>query len=290
MALAHLSVRAHSRTRGHSVAAALAYRQGVTLHDYRDGARSDFGWRTKRREVLATGFAYGRVPAWRVDDPQAFADALERAETRVNSCIARDVEIALPAELSPTQQIQLAHTWAEILAARYVCAVATAVHASDSEGDERNVHAHFLISTRSLDENGQLGAKIREFHGPAGVRGGREIRALRGEWEKVCNTALRRAGKSARIDMGRKRDGRAARHLGHGATSLERKLRSERRKKEGEPDDDRLSKEEGKRGDKRLSAAELVTKNESTGGCATERGRQLAAHVARTGADTAKGG
>lgn len=269
MALAHLSVRAHSRTRGHTVAAALAYRQGVKLRDYRDGQRFDFRWRSKRGEVLATGFAYGRAPAWRRDDPQEFADALERAETRVNSCIARDVEIALPCELTLAQQIHLADTWGGILAERYGCAVAFAVHASDAEGDARNTHAHFLISTRSLTEDGAVGDKIRAFHGPAGVRGGPEIRALRGKWEETCNRALEHAGHAERIDMGRKEPGRAARHLGHRATALERRLRRERHADTGA--DESLG---------RSSAAELVTTNEATGGCATDRGTQLARHVA----------
>ena len=269
MALAHLSVRAHSRTRGHTVAAALAYRQGVNLRDYRDGQRSDFRWRSKRREVLASGFSYGRVPVWDPDDPQAFADALERAETRVNSCVARDVEIALPHELTLVEQIQLARYWADILAARYGCAVAFAVHASDAEGDERNTHAHFLVSTRSLTEDGTLGDKIRAFHGPAGVRGGPEIRALRAEWERTCNAALERAGHEVRIDMGRKKVGRAARHLGHKATALERTLRRKRHENKGR------EQQPG-----RASAADLVTDNSRNGGCATDRGAQLARHVA----------
>ena len=269
MALAHLSVRAHSRTHGHTVAAALAYRQGENLYDYRDGTRFRFAWRRKRGEILAIGFAYGRQPAWPRNDPQAFADALESAETRVNSCISRDIEIALPHELTLAEQIQLAQIWADILAARYGCAVAFAVHASDEEGDEKNTHAHFLISTRRLAKDGTLGEKIRAFHGPAGVRGGPEIRSLRAEWERTCNAALERAGTAARIDMGRKQGGRAARHLGHRATALERKLRCARHAKSGT--DEPLA---------RASAVDLVTTNEAAGGCATERGRQLAHHVA----------
>ena len=269
MALAHLSVRAHSRTFGHTVAAALAYRQGENLYDYRDGTQFRFAWRRKRGEVLSIGFAYGRQPAWPRNDPQAFADALECAETRVNSCISRDIEIALPRELTLAEQIQLAQIWADILAARYGCAVAFAVHASDAEGDEKNTHAHFLISTRRLTKDGTLGEKIRAFHGPAGVRGGPEIRALRAKWERTCNAELERAGHAVRIDMGRKRGGRAARHLGHKATALEREARRERHKKRGR-----------KQPPERASAAEVVTQNQRTGGCATDRGTRLARHVA----------
>ena len=269
MALAHLSVRAHSRTRGHTVAAALAYRMGLNLHDCRDGTRFDFRWRALHREILATGFLYGQRPAWAGGDPQMFADALERAETRVNSCIARDIEISLPHELTFSQIIKLVKRFARILTTRHKCAVAFAIHASAAEGDVRNVHAHLLISTRSLDDDGQLGEKIRAFHGPAGIRGGQEIRTLRRGWEKVCNKALYKANSTARIDMGRKKGGRAARHLGHRAMALERKLsrqRHEGKRKESLPE--------------RASAAALVTENEQSGGCATDRGTQLARHVA----------
>ena len=275
MALGHLDVRAHSRTRGHSVAAALAYRLGCDLIDSRTGTRHAYRRRTQRGDVVATGFCYGaHAPAWNRESAQEFSDALEQAERRINSVVCRDVEISLPHELTPEQREGLAAQWADFLATRYTTAVAYAVHRPDRRSDERNHHVHCLISTRALGRDGTPGKKLRQFHVRARKSendretkredsgGSDEIRTLRAEWETMCNAALAAAGVEERIAMGRLANPAARRPvLSRGEVEVERAAWRSRHPKTPPPP---------------MAVSTLVVDD---GVCVTDRGRALAQHV-----------
>ncbi|WP_085216913.1 MobA/MobL family protein [Methylomagnum ishizawai] len=56
----------------------------------------------------------------------------------------------------------IARQLAEHLAERYGVAVAVALHQPSEQGDERNHHAHILMTTRRMEADG-LGAKTREL-------------------------------------------------------------------------------------------------------------------------------
>ena len=272
-----MSIRAHSRSKGHCVAAALAYRLGCDVTDSRTGIRHDFSRRAQRGDVVASGFAYGaQAPAWNRDDVQAFADSLEGAERRKNSIVCRDVELALPHELTPAQREGLAARWAQHLATQYNAPVAYAVHRPDRRSDERNHHVHCLMSTRALGEDGTPGAKLRQFHVRAKSEndnnekersrtdsgGSDEIHKLRGEWEVMCNQALAEAGINAAIAMGRLEDPRdRAPNLTRGEVEAERKGWKKRHPKTRQLP---------------LRVAQLVVDD---GVCVTKRGRELARHV-----------
>ena len=205
MALGHLDLRSHTRSRGHSVAAALAYRFGARFVDERTGTIHDYTRRAATGDVAGVGFAHGaHAPRWARNDGQAFCDALERAERRCNSIVVRDCETALPHELSDDQRAALARRWAEHIAAKYDTAVAYAIHRPGPHGDARNHHVHTLIATRALGESGLPKAKLRQFHLPSRTDRGSsaEVHALRAEWEGMCNEVLAEAGIDAQIAMG----------------------------------------------------------------------------------------
>ena len=222
MAIAHLSVRPHTRSRGHSVAAGLAYRMRCALTDSRTGKRHDY---SRGEAPVAAGYAYGTTaPAWTADDPQEWADAIEAAERRKNSMVSRDVEISLPHEFSDDQRERIAAEWAQWLASRYDAPVAWSIHAPSAHGDDRNHHVHCLMSTRSLGPGGIPDKKIRSLHGADGPS---EIKAIRAAWEERCNVALAAAGKDDRIDMGAtaRLEGRETVHLGASSVGIERHAR-----------------------------------------------------------------
>ena len=293
MATAHLSVRAHSRTGGHSVAAALAYRFGSDLTDARTGVEHRYARRGEAIEVGAVGFCHGATkPAWPLG-AQAWVDALERAERRSNSIVCRDVTVALPTGLSLEQAIALTIDTAQSISDHYDCPTAWALHPAPGEGDARNWHAHILMATRALDpETGLPGRKLREFHIRSRAEsreqdsareqqrtdngGSAEITRLRTEWERICNAHLAAAGRSERITMGRTRDPRDRRPvLTHGEVMAERILWGERH-----PD----TPLEG------VSVRELVLANYTSGGCQSRRGRLLAQHELAQGPHRAHGG
>ena len=219
VAIFHLSVKTISRGAGRSATAAAAYRAGVEIVDERTNEVHDY---TRRSGVESAELVLpAGAPAW---DRSTLWNAAEAAEKRERSTVAREFEIALPAELSAEDRRSLALAFAQELAARHGVAVDVAVHAPGREGDSRNHHAHVLTSTRRLGPDG-FTEKARELDdrktGPALVH------EWRARWAELTNAALERAGRSERIDhrslaaQGVERAPTA--HLGPAATAMERR-------------------------------------------------------------------
>jgi len=212
MAIYHLNVSVISRAAGRSATAAAAYRLGARIEDQRTRLTHDY---RRRTGVIASG-----IVGWPTDSHATLWNAAEAAESRCNSCTAREVMIALPAELSTEDQARLVRGFAAHLRDRYGIAATWSIHAAPKGGDERNRHAHILITTRKVDASGTFGEKTRTLddrkHGPE------EIKKLRLEWEQRVNSALQKAGINARVSS-RKHDHEPLEHLGPIATAKERR-------------------------------------------------------------------
>ncbi len=220
MATYHLSVKTISRSQGRSATAAAAYRTGARITDARTGLIHDY---RRRRGVEASLLILpDDAPDWAGDRARLW-NAAELAETRKNSTVAREFEIALPAELDPEQRQRLAADFARELILRHGCAADVAIHQPGREGDQRNHHAHILLTTRRLTAAG-FGAKTRELDD---LKTG-EIGRWRERFAEVQNERLREAGSESRIDHRRLEaqegsEREATIHLGPTATALERR-------------------------------------------------------------------
>lgn len=127
----------------------------------------------------------------------------EAAEQRSNSRVAREVQIALPAELAERERWRLTLELAAWMRARWGVAVDASMHAAGNGRRRRpgaagaNVHAHLLFTTRRV-QGRALTTKTRELDdlkkGPA------EVEAIRAAWAEMTNAALARHGSQARID------------------------------------------------------------------------------------------
>ena len=106
MAIGHVAVRTHTRRRGHTAAAALAYRAGLALRAP-SGRTYDYTQRDHDDEVLGA-LIVGVNPDSPLADWQTLADTVEDAERRTNSQIGRDVQFALPAELDTRDAVRVA--------------------------------------------------------------------------------------------------------------------------------------------------------------------------------------
>lgn len=225
MASYHCSIKPVSRGKGRSGIAAAAYRAGVCLSDERTGEVHNY----TRREgvesaelVLPDGVNLDREQLW---------NAVENAEKRKDARVAREFELALPVELTPEQRRELATDFAKSLVDKYGVAADVAVHEPSQKGDQRNHHAHILITTRQIAAQG-LGEKTdleREDKAlrAQGKSSGREqIAALRADWATRCNAALERAGHRERVDHRSLADQGVDReptiHLGPAAAARER--------------------------------------------------------------------
>lgn len=221
MAIYHLSVKTISRSAGRSATAAAAYRAGVEITDERTGEIHDY---TRKGGVESAALILpDNAPEWASDRAQLW-NAAEQAEKRKNSTVAREFEIALPAELSPAEREKLAHDFARELVKRHGCAADVAIHAPGKEGDNRNHHAHILLSTRRLEADG-FTEKTRELDDQK--TGKVIVTEWRERFAQLQNERLREAGHSVQVDhrsleaQGIERE--ATRHLGPTATAIERR-------------------------------------------------------------------
>lgn len=235
MAIYHCSVKTIGRSAGRSATAAAAYRAGCKIVDERTGEVHDY---TRKRGVLsATLIVPDGAPDWAHDRAQVWNQA-EASETRKNSTVAREFEIALPAELTAEQRQQLALEFGREIMQRHGCVVDLAIHEPDrgrmsrddddydtqsrAGGDQRNYHAHILCSTRRLTADG-YGEKTRELD----ERTSGEVDYWRARWAQLANEHLERAGRRERIDhrshAARGIDREPTQHLGPAATGYERR-------------------------------------------------------------------
>lgn len=174
--------------------------------------------RLERGEKLEATEA-GNMPAWAQSNPLAFwqaADAYERA----NGTTYREMEIALPRELSPEQRVALVREFVrQEIGERH--AYQWAIHTPTAADGKEQPHVHLMFSERQRDGierdpeqyfrryNAKAPEKggCRKGYGPSAgqtlTRAERaaELKALRGRWESLCNAHLERAGMEQRIDM-----------------------------------------------------------------------------------------
>lgn len=156
MAIYHCSAKPVSRSGGRSAVAAIAYRTASLLTNERDGLTHDFT--AKKGVVHSEIILPSDIEADWALDRSALWNAAERAEHRRDSRVARELEIALPHELSADARLSLARAFAQDLADRCGAAVDFAIHVPQGKSDIRNVHAHVMMTTREVTPDG-LGEK-----------------------------------------------------------------------------------------------------------------------------------
>jgi ATP-dependent exoDNAse (exonuclease V) alpha subunit len=192
MAIYHLSVKAISRSAGRSATAAAAYRAGCQITDERTGEVHDY---TRKDGVIETGIAVPAESDWKPSRSELWNTA-EAAERRKDACVAREHEVALPAELPPGQRYALVRYYAQDLAKRHGCAVDFAIHAP-TDADGLNWHAHILCTTREVSGQG-LGQKCQREKAGQNRREGLEFE--RQHWAWMVNGFLERSRIDARVD------------------------------------------------------------------------------------------
>jgi len=194
MAIYHLSVKAISRSVGRSATASAAYRSACKIIDERTGELHDY---TKKSGVVSSDIVLPEfAPDWALDRNQLW-NAAEKAEKRKDSCVAREVVVALPYELSPSERKRLAIDFAREMAELEGCAVDVAIHEPSRHGDNRNHHAHLLKTTRKVSAVG-LGEKLdTEKAGRARVN---DLENLRARWSELVNERLLENGVNRSID------------------------------------------------------------------------------------------
>ena len=100
MAIFHMSAKAVSRSGGRSATGSAAYRAGEKIKDKRTGEIHDF---TRKGGVEDTVIVLPTGSDWTPSREELW-NAAELSEKRKDACVAREFEVALPAELSAALQ------------------------------------------------------------------------------------------------------------------------------------------------------------------------------------------
>lgn len=181
MAHYRLEVKAIKRSDGRSAVAAAAYRAAARLLDER--LEMVFDYTDKGGVAFAGVMAPEGAPADLLDRERLW-NAAEAADKRADSRTAREFLISLPHELTDAKRHGLVRAFiAESLVGRGMIAD-YGIHYPDAHGDERNHHAHILVTTRRVSPDG-FGFKARDWDNPDAVK------AIRLEWEHIQNQHLR---------------------------------------------------------------------------------------------------
>ena len=178
------------RSDGRSSTAAAAYRAAAAIEDTRTGLVHDYG---RKAGVLHTEImAPDHAPVWMSDRAQLW-NAVEAAEKRGDAQLSRELLLSLPSELNDAQRRELVRAFvADEFVARGMVAD-LAIHAPHRDGDDRNHHAHVMLTMRVLTGEG-FGNKDRSWNDKAMLEHWRET------WAQYQNRALERAGRRERVD------------------------------------------------------------------------------------------
>jgi len=219
LAIFHLAAKVISRTKKQNAVAAAAYRSAIRLTDFATGEVKRYADR-KTRVIFSRIYAPPDAPAWARDREQLW-NRVEAIETRRNSCLAREYEIALPSELSDVQRIWLMEDFVRENFTRLGLIVDANVHDPDRDADARNYHVHLMVPERQVGAGGFARTKIRSLQQ-------REfLYTLRAQFSHLANRHLQRHGHAARIDhrtlKAQGSQNEADIHLGYIAGQIERR-------------------------------------------------------------------
>ena len=110
IAIYHCSIKIISRGKGKSAVAAAAYRSGEKMTNDYDGTTHDF---TRKSGVVHKEILLPDNAPREYADRSTLWNAVEQVEKSKNAQLSREIEIALPNELSETECIELARKFAQ---------------------------------------------------------------------------------------------------------------------------------------------------------------------------------
>lgn len=211
-----------SRGKGQSSVASAAYRSASRLVDERTGEIHDYTRKSgvTHSEVLAPE----GTPEWMKDRNELW-NAVENVERRKDAQLSREIQISLPHELDQESRRRLVLDFVQKQFVNQGMIADVAIHAPSQAGDDRNHHAHVMLTMRELTGKG-FGKKNRDWNSPEVLTNWRE------EWAQEQNRALERGGHDARVSHlsfeAQGIDREPTQHLGPVASDMERNGKASR--------------------------------------------------------------
>ncbi|MEG8840699.1 MobQ family relaxase [Klebsiella quasipneumoniae] len=189
MAIYSFKMENISRGEGQSSVNSAAYRHRKVFFDNRTGEVCGRKTAHKKDLAFAQIFAPEHTPPALIVDSETLWNAVEASEKRKDARLAKEFKIALPAELTPEQSIEL--TAAFVLEHFTKQGIIADVVIHDING--HNPHIHIMGTTREILSTG-FGKKVREWDKPE------TLDSWRKGWQETCNRFLDLYGHDERVD------------------------------------------------------------------------------------------
>jgi Ti-type conjugative transfer relaxase TraA len=196
MAVYHFSAKVIQRSAGRSAIAAAAYRSASELMDERVGRSYDY---TAKDGVVHSEIMLPEGAPERWLDRSILWNEVETIEHRKDAVLAREVEFALPHELSQAEGIALAQDFVRQQFVSRGMVADLNVHWTQDPDGKVKPHVHVMLSMREIDCDG-FGKKQRAWNDVGLLRGWRE------SWADMANARLAELGHDTRIDHRSLRD------------------------------------------------------------------------------------
>jgi Ti-type conjugative transfer relaxase TraA len=190
MAIYHFSAKVISRAAGSSAVASAAYRSASRLRDDRLDRHHDFTNKpgVVHSEVLLPD---GAPDEWH--DRERLWNDVEAAELRKDAQLSREIEFAIPREMSQADGIELARDFVQREFVDRGMVADLNVHWDIGPDGLAKPHAHVMLGMREVTEEG-FGAKVREWNKTELLTHWREA------WAEHVNARLAELDIEARID------------------------------------------------------------------------------------------
>lgn len=190
MAIYHLHVKVVGRKAGSSAVASAAYRSASRLRDERIDRVQDF---SNKRGVVHSEVLLPENAPEHLGDRERLWNDVEAFEVRKDAQLAREVEFAIPREMTQAQGIELARDFAQAEFVDQGMIADLNVHWDFAEDGSPKPHAHVMLTMREVDEDG-FGKKVRGWNRTKMVERWRE------RWAEHVNERLAELDIDARID------------------------------------------------------------------------------------------
>ena len=155
MSIYHCSIKNISRSSGRSAVACAAYRSGEELEDVETGITHDY--RKKTGIAFAEIFLCKNAPE-RFQNREELWNEVEKIEKAADARLAREIEVAIPRELSLEEMKNLVAGYAKVLTEEGMC-VDAAIHLKVG-----NPHAHLMCTTRKIKADGTWDQKEKKVY------------------------------------------------------------------------------------------------------------------------------
>ena len=146
MAIYHCSIKIISRAGGRSAVASAAYRSGEKLYNDETGITHDF---TRKGGVILCEIMLPPNAPERYKNREVLWNEVQQIEKRSDAQFAREIEVALPNEMTREQQIECVRSF---IKDNFVSEGMIADWALHDKGDG-NPHAHIMLTLRGIDEH-----------------------------------------------------------------------------------------------------------------------------------------